>query len=379
MPKVSSGRRRETAAVNALRALLESQDHIVQDIDQRNDFGEDLYVQFTEGREVTGDVIKVQVKGGTSWRRVGGYGVPVKGHAAIWADGNIPVICVVHDPKTERLYWANATEQLLAARRELVLLKSIFVSEQDVLDMHSLDDFVAETRMYVNRYRGNQAMRTQLSEMSGAEFDPSDVVLHFINEHGEDIVFWQCRGEGFATLLHSDLGWVPEYVGPEMLRFERFESQPGLGDVPVLGETILNHAEALWVAACFAATSWARQPAPDRQHADIRADVADNYVQRQILRRLSAEPDLLVRSAAALRVVSHLEPDMADELSELEGDADVVEEALEASRETWSDMSFEAKRLVILYLVDRIVIGAPTDPIDRQIRITWRVPRQPSA
>ena len=115
----------------------------------------------------------MQVKGGKSWRRRGGYGIPVGDHASVWADGNLPVICVVHDPETDGLYWANATEQLLSARRDLVLLKTILVSEESVLDKRSLDDFVAETRRYVNRYRGNQAMRTQLSEMSGAEFGPS--------------------------------------------------------------------------------------------------------------------------------------------------------------------------------------------------------------
>jgi hypothetical protein len=373
--KVSAGRRTTTAAVNALRTLFESRDHIVQDIDQRNDFGEDLYVQFTDGREVTGDVIKVQVKGGTSWRSAGGYRVPVGDHAATWADGNVPVVCVVHDPKTNGLYWANATKQLLQARRELVLLKSIFVSEGDLLDARSLDDFVDETRWFVNRYRGNQAMRTQLSEMSGAEFEPSDIVLHFVNEHGEDLIFWQCRGEGFATLLHSDLGWVPEYVGPEMLRFDGVEGHV----FPVLGETILDDAEAMWVAACFAATSWARQPAPDRQHACIRVEVADNYVERQIVRRLEVEPDLLVRSAAVMHAMPLPPSGLADEVVRLEGDPGLLDEAMTASYRTWSGISFEAKRLAIAYLIDTVAIGAPTDPIDRQIQIVWRIPRSQAA
>ncbi|MEV4131461.1 DUF4365 domain-containing protein [Dactylosporangium sp. NPDC049742] len=377
MPKVSSGRRAETAAVNALKALLESRNLIVQDIDQRNDFGEDLYVQFTQDREVTGDVIKVQVKGGTSWRRAGGFGVPVGDHAAVWADGNLPVICVVHDPDLGNLYWANATDQLLNARRKLVLLKAIFVSENDVLDGDSLEDFIAETRRFVNRYRGNHAVRTQLSEMSGAEFGASDVVLHFVNEHGEDLIFWQCRGEGFATLLHSDLDWIPEYIGPEMLRFESFEGHPDLGEVPVLGDTVLDHAEAMWIAACFAATNWARKPAPDRQHASIRAEVADNYVERQVLRRITAEPDLLVRSAAAVHVSRIAEPALAQEFDELEGDPNIVDEAMTASEATWWDMSLEAKRLVIMYLIDRVTIGAPTDPINQQIQIAWRLAHRP--
>ncbi|GAA2333096.1 DUF4365 domain-containing protein [Dactylosporangium salmoneum] len=373
MPKVSGSRRPATAAVNALRTLLERHYHIVQEIDQRNDFGADLYIQFTQDREVTGDIVNVQVKGGTSWRRRGGYGVPVGDHAAIWADGNVPVICVVHDPRTDRLYWANATEQLLTARRELVLLRTILVSKEAVLDEQSLDDFVTETRRYVNRYRGAHAMRTQLSEMSGADFGPSDIVLHFINYVGEDLIFWQCRGEGFATLLHSDLDWAPEYVGPEMLRFDGIDGHRRHGAAATLGDTILGDDEAMWILACFAATAWAREPAPDRQHASIRAEVADNYVGQQIVKRIEAEPDLLARSAAALQSAPLKDP----EVRELESDHDIVDEAMGATKETWQYMSFEAKRLALIYLIDHVGIGAPTDPIGQQIQIAWRVPDRP--
>ncbi|QBJ93035.1 DUF4365 domain-containing protein [Streptomyces seoulensis] len=78
MTVIPSGRRMEQAAVNALRTLLHT----------------------------------VQVKGDVSWRRSYGYAVPVRRHSETWANGNVPVFCVVFDPETERLYWANATKQL---------------------------------------------------------------------------------------------------------------------------------------------------------------------------------------------------------------------------------------------------------------------------
>jgi hypothetical protein len=258
VPTVPPSRRAATAAVNALRTLLEDHDHIVEEIDQRNDFGEDLYVTFTEKRRVTGDVIKVQVKGGTSWRRPGGYGVPVGKHAATWADGNIPVFCVVHDPEKPALYWANATEQLLTGRRRRRPPKTILVGEQNRLDAASLELFVTGARRFVNRYRGNQALRRQLGEMAGVEFEPSDVVLHFVNEFGEDLIFWQRRGERRATLLHSDLDWMPESVEPDMVSVEPVPGLPGLGAVPRVGDVILDGAEVMWLAACFSASAWAR-------------------------------------------------------------------------------------------------------------------------
>lgn len=375
MPTVPSSRKAATAAVNSLRSLLESYNHIVQEIDQRNDFGEDLYVTFTDGDQVTGDVIKVQVKGGVSWRRAGGgYGVPVGHHAATWADGNIPVICVVHDPETDNLYWANATRELLAARRKRKLLKTVPIEAVDVLSKETMADFVADNRLYVSRYRGNQAMRSQLGEMAGVEFDPSDIVMHFVNSFGEDLIFWQRRGEGYATLLHSDLGWAPEYVGPEMIQIDAFAEYPELGTVPTVGEVVLDMAEALWLTACFSATSWAREPAPDLGHANIRVEVLDRWVERQVLSRIEAEPDVLARSAEILHTSIPSDPTLVEELRDLESEEELLEEVSEVSRESWWDMSPEAQRLAAIYLIERIVVGEPSLPLEQQIQITWRVP-----
>ncbi|MFI1382923.1 DUF4365 domain-containing protein [Embleya sp. NPDC020886] len=61
---------------------------------------------------MTSDVIRVQVKGGDKWRRANGYAIPVSHHGDTWANGNIPVYCVVYDPDSKKLFWANATQQL---------------------------------------------------------------------------------------------------------------------------------------------------------------------------------------------------------------------------------------------------------------------------
>jgi hypothetical protein len=266
LPKVSESRRPSRAAVNTLRALLERHDHIVQEIDGQNDFGEDLHVTFTEGGRVTGDMIKIQVKGGRSWHRMGGYGVPVGHHGDTWADGNVPVFCVVHDPGTDALHWANATRQLISARRERRVQTTIEVSAADRLDDTSLAGFVFQARRYANRYRGNQALRIRLGEMAGTEFGASDIVMHFVNRSDEDLIFWQRRGEGYATLLHSDLDWEPRCIWPEALRFNT--SLGPLGTAPRVADVILNEAEALWLAACFEATDWAREPLPGRIPAE---------------------------------------------------------------------------------------------------------------
>jgi hypothetical protein len=54
---------------------------------------------FTEDGEVTGDLVKIQVKGGRSWRRAGDHG-------STWADGNIPVLCVVRVVRPQGVHQA---------------------------------------------------------------------------------------------------------------------------------------------------------------------------------------------------------------------------------------------------------------------------------
>ncbi|MBM7774401.1 hypothetical protein JOD54_004605 [Actinokineospora baliensis] len=370
LPKVPDARKAGRAAVNALRALLERHNHIVQEVDGQNDFGEDLHVTFTEGGEVTGDLVKIQVKGGHSWRRATGYAVPVGDHGSTWADGNIPVLCVVHDPDTDGLYWANATKQLLAARRGGEVLKAIAVSLDDVLDDTSIADFVAEVRRYLSRYRGNRIIQAQLGEMAGVEFGPSDLVQHHVNVYGEDLIFWQRRGEGFTTLLHSDLDWHPEYFGPEHF-FP--QGQPGtFPPVPVVGNTILSTAEAQWLAACLDAAQWAREPAPDDPPLDTNIRARDAYVAQRIENRLRIEPDAVARSIHQLREETAADQDLAAVAAKWEADAEVCAEALSTP---WDEMSSDARGLVTFYLVKEVRAGSPALAIDEQFRIVWRTAR----
>lgn len=147
-------------------------------MDGQNDFGEDRHVTFTEDGEVTGDLVKIQVKGGRSWRRADGYAVPIGDHGSTWADGNLPVLCVVHDPDTDGLYWANATKQLLSARRNGEVLNAIAISPDQELDDESIANFVAEVRRCLTRYRGNRIIQARLGEKAGVEFGPWDIVRH---------------------------------------------------------------------------------------------------------------------------------------------------------------------------------------------------------
>ncbi|GAA0401168.1 DUF4365 domain-containing protein [Streptomyces luteireticuli] len=403
MPKIPKGRRVGQAAVNAVRALLEEHDHIVQEISGQNDFGEDLYVTFVENEHVTSDVIRIQVKGGDKWRRANGYAVPVSHHGDTWADGNIPVYCVVYDPDSKQLFWANATQQL---RRSgpFNRPKVIGVSPNAVLADTTMKSFVAQARRYVGRYRGRQAVFTHLGEMSGVEFDPTDHVLHFVNGYDEDLIFWRRPGAELATLLHSALDWEPYLVSLASLM--RSEMPPP--DAEVVGEVAvrlwndldlssaedleLSQPEIMWVASCFISTRQADEESEaifgsdecegcpsctgeePVEHANIAADVLHQYVADRIISRIEAEPDLLQRSISAMREDGSLEPEIVAELGPLEADPRIVRQVAKLNRSTVDNLEPEALRLAVLYLIHRIYVGSPSLPLDEQVRIMWRIP-----
>lgn len=286
MTTIPSGRLVEQAAVNALRTLLQSHGHVVEEISGQNDYGEDLFVTFADAGRVTNDVIKVQVKGGASWRRSYGYAVPVRQHGETWANGNVPVFCVVFDPDTGRLHWANATEYLRRGASRGSQVRTVRVPDTAVLDGESLASFVDKARAYVGGYRGRNAVLAHLGEMAGVTFRSADHVLHWVNEYGEQLIFWQRRGRPYAVLLHSDLDWEPVKITPGRLLIPG-DAHLGLGfgsdfpdelrrfmPVATVGGIVLNMPEALWLASCFSTTEWMRR--------DVEAGterVADAYTE----------------------------------------------------------------------------------------------------
>lgn len=248
MPRVPESRRVGRMAVNEMRALLERHGHIVQEIDGGNDHGEDLHVTFVHNSERTADSVAVQVKGGVSARTRRGHRVRVGDHGDNWRDSSLPVLCVVHDPDRGGLFWANATSQLRRAEALRRTLKSVVIPRVSVLNDDTVESFVQRMRNYLAWERQGVG---RWADMADVEFSPNDIVKPFENELGEPMIFWQQRGEPFSVLLHHDLDWSPVRVRESMLRFE---------PIPMIGDVILDSAEAHWLMGCFKSTEWWRRP-----------------------------------------------------------------------------------------------------------------------
>ncbi|MFJ7273263.1 hypothetical protein [Kitasatospora sp. NPDC098663] len=93
-----------------------------------------------------------------------------------------------------------------------------------------------------------------LARLCGDSITAKDYVGYFLNEHGEELVFAQRRGEKAACLWHSDADWQLFRVGDHSIRVG--EVMDGMITVSGL---IINQPEATWLSSCLAASRHLRR------------------------------------------------------------------------------------------------------------------------
>ncbi|MDW6060512.1 hypothetical protein SAZ11_24055 [Streptomyces sp. FXJ1.4098] len=93
-----------------------------------------------------------------------------------------------------------------------------------------------------------------LARLCGGAITGKDYVGYFQNEHGEELVFAQRRGEKTARLWHSDADWQVFRVGDHSIRVG------GMVDgMLTVDDLIINRTEATWLSSCLAASRHLRQ------------------------------------------------------------------------------------------------------------------------
>lgn len=108
-----------------------------QEIDLRNDFGKDVYVDVATNGVVSYLCVALQIKSGTSYRTAKGeYFIPVGKHAESWRLHTIPVFGIVYDPDDTLMRWVDITGYLRAHPRQEG--GNIPVSRDTVLTVASL-------------------------------------------------------------------------------------------------------------------------------------------------------------------------------------------------------------------------------------------------
>jgi hypothetical protein len=172
--KVGKNRPMERKGVNAARSLFEAAGCLFQEVDTRNDFGKDAYVDLTEDGVVTGDCIGVQVKSGETYRRKNDYVIPVTGHVECWRNSPLPIAGIVYDPDIGSMFWCDLTEA--CRRRSLGDESPVGVPADHVLDADTLESafkpyFIAAARAVARESVALNLLSEDAEVQGGATFD----------------------------------------------------------------------------------------------------------------------------------------------------------------------------------------------------------------
>lgn len=99
-----------------------------------------------------------------------------------------------------------------------------------------------------------RAIEPLLARLCGGTITAKDYVGYFMNEHGEELVFAQRRGDRTARLWHSDADWQMYRVGDHSIRLDG-----DLDGAITVEDLLIDRPEATWLSSCLAASRHLRQ------------------------------------------------------------------------------------------------------------------------
>jgi hypothetical protein len=106
-----------TEGVTYTKMVLETQLRWLFREQPTEDYGIDAHTEVVDGEEVTGRLLALQIKSGSSWFKElapGGWWFrPDAEHIHYWLDHSLPVIAVLYDPEGEKCYWQAVTRATL--------------------------------------------------------------------------------------------------------------------------------------------------------------------------------------------------------------------------------------------------------------------------
>ncbi|MES2521399.1 MAG: DUF4365 domain-containing protein [Gemmatimonadota bacterium] len=109
-PKKLRSTATERAGIHYVSGVVERANCIFQEIERRNDFGNDAIVELVEGEDVRGICVAAQIKSGKSYNMPADCIIPAdRDHFEYWSKHSLPVIGIVHDPNENRAYWTSIT------------------------------------------------------------------------------------------------------------------------------------------------------------------------------------------------------------------------------------------------------------------------------
>ncbi|MBT9275956.1 DUF4365 domain-containing protein [Phycicoccus sp. MAQZ13P-2] len=156
-------RARGKAGFRRLEAVLEGANIVVQRVEADNDIGRDAFVDIVSGTYVTGGVVCVQVKSGSSFFYKNQWVIPGKpADFTLWRESTVPVFGVVHDPRTDSLLWVDLSNAATMAMHDYLSpvvagpygKKAVPVPDSNRLDLE-VATFIAAAEEALRRRSGS--------------------------------------------------------------------------------------------------------------------------------------------------------------------------------------------------------------------------------
>lgn len=176
--------------VNAFKSLIEAKGSLYHIIAQENDLGIDARIEICQNRKPIGVSFFVQVKSGTSYFRNGkGYIQSDKRHFEYWDTAIVPVIGILYDTKTEKLYWVNISKHLKSLDK--VENYNIFINLENDLNSSNYQDFIDYIIAYNNEYKKYNSFQERLEWLFDENTEKALAGLSALfTHHKNEKIFW---------------------------------------------------------------------------------------------------------------------------------------------------------------------------------------------
>lgn len=96
-----------------IQNIVRENNCIFQEVDLKNDQGNDCYIEFITDNVATSFCVFAQIKSGKSYKDKSGYKIPAdQNHLNYWSNHTNPVVGIVFDEQSQEAFWVNITEYL---------------------------------------------------------------------------------------------------------------------------------------------------------------------------------------------------------------------------------------------------------------------------
>ncbi|MCJ8145358.1 DUF4365 domain-containing protein [Acinetobacter sp. A3.8] len=145
-----------------------------------SDFGIDALVEVAKNGRPTGQLIALQIKGGSSNFRKTKTGLTFyfeERHKLYWLNFRIPVLVILHDPLSDSMFWGEVNGDSIKPTRKMWKLQIPYGNQLTVLSKHALEQTLSCSKIYVDIDLKNSTDLIDLSE----KVDEDDSYCEIIN------------------------------------------------------------------------------------------------------------------------------------------------------------------------------------------------------